>query len=348
MKDLKKIWFILIGIAILVLLGYINLPQQIAENSDHVAELVESELQLPEIDAQQPKQNIHNTATNEQSKLTDNGLQSELTKDQPAKKRYEDDWCDWATELSEEDLLFAQSELIEWNKTIGHVPTNQPQHELASYVAAYEDLPLEKLESLALEGDKWAMVAYAQIIRVDDEQKPKYQNRIAKRLMVQGESYYAVSHLVRKALSAARIDFVKEGEETAINRLADALAYMYWGLEHYNHGGVRGFLIYTEGEPFGKELPLDVALAKAEKKAQYKLSVLINRTKKKRAEAGIDFPEPPRVMEVVFSHLVAFWHSTGDKAQLDLLRSLDIPTNKRIAVTSCVEKYLEAAAKRKS
>lgn len=349
--------FFVVAIAII---GFWQLPEQNIDDS----EISESDLEVVKLDQQQLEvENQQSSQVEEVNYETpvDTPLhqdqstsQEELTTSQSnAKtstiKAYEDDWCDGNTELSEEDLLFAQSELINWHKTIGNVSIHNPNHELASYVAAYKDLPIEELQSLALEGDKWAMVAYVQDSRVDDEQKPQYKNRIAKRLMVQGESYYAIGHLVSKLMGAAMIEHVTKGEEAAINRLSDALAYMYWGLEHYNHGGVRPFLSYTDGrEIFGEELPLEVALAKAEEKAKYKLSVLINRTNKKRAEAGIDFPEPPKVMETVFSHLVAFWHLTDGKSQLDLLRSLDIPTNKRIAVTPCTEKAIEVNTKHSS
>lgn len=97
----------------------------------------------------------------------------------PSKKQYSEDWCIADKELNDTDLVYANSEVNDWNLLQGKARAKDPYFAIEDelhypnniMIAPYEALPLEELRELAVNGDKWAMVAYVQNPFADNSTK---------------------------------------------------------------------------------------------------------------------------------------------------------------------------------
>ncbi|NQZ11845.1 MAG: hypothetical protein HRT35_32230 [Algicola sp.] len=350
MKNSKKIWFIsCAGVCALAVLGYQYFglectscePAKVAQVNTQSAN-VESTRQLavPATAGTQHSMKVEKPAETDEYL----GASNNASQPQSGKKHYDDDWCIAKDELSESDYNFAQTQLQDWDEFQGKARFSSPSMSHAdelmypnnNYIESYEALPLEQLESLAVKGDKWAMVTFVQ----HPQANMKVKDEVAKQLLVQGASYYALQELIFNSIVAAEMSFERaDGRQAAADHVIEALAYAYWGLEHYNEGSLGTFIALTSVEPFKTKFPLELVLANSEKKIENSLKKLTNSIQQARAEAGIDIPQAPSAVQKSFAKHIAIRESISKK-HMDLLRSLNIANNNRIQITPCVNKHL--------
>lgn len=258
-----------------------------------------------------------------------------------SKKEFEDDWCLARAELSMADQMLAQTEQQDWEVLLGKATVKQhdsPQYAQSwyannEYMHAYESLPAEELQIIAEQGDKWAMVAFVQHGRA----KAAIKDEIAKKLLIQGASYYAIDRLVTSALVDAQVYADKRNMEATTESVIEAMAYMYWGLEHYNDGGLISFIAITASEPFASQFPVASVLKDSQQAIEQRLQEIKQSVDKQRAALDIEMPEPTAAVKKLFRQSIAI-KEISSKEQLDLYRSLDISANKTIAMNACIEK----------
>lgn len=282
-----------------------------------------------------------NLVKSQVSQLQSNPLNQEKSRITWNKKVFEDDWCLARAQLSKADQMLAQTEQQDWEVLLGKATVIQhdsPQYAESwysnnEYMQAYESMPPEELQVLAEEGDKWAMVAFVQHERA----KAAVKDKIAKKLLVQGTSYYAVDRLVTSSLVDAQVYAEKRNMEATTDSVIEAMAYMYWGLEHYNDGGLSSFIAITASEPFASQFPVASVLKDSQQAIEQRLQEIKQSVAKQRAALDIEMPEPTAAVKKLFRQSIAI-KEISSKEQLDLYRSLDISANKTIAMNSCIEK----------
>ena len=264
------------------------------------------------------------------------------------KKHYDDDWCMPDQELSESDLMYAQSELENWfealgmakigvDKTSSFLTDLNPNH---VYVAPYESLPIDELQTLALEGDKWAMIAFVQDTRADIN----IQEKVAKQLLVHGASYYALDFLTMKSLSSAAFKRdIGHPEQEVNNLIVDAFAYLYWGLSTYNEGGLDTYLEMVSKNPLVTSLPFDKIFPVIDEQVNQRIEQLNDWVLQERAAKGIVAPEPPAAIKKLTAHSIAAKERLY-KEQMNQLRQLNVSAAEKIQVTPCIEKILARIA----
>ena len=361
MGNSKKIWLAFFAlVAILIIVSFLHLGEEANRNcvDDCVlvktdSQPVELQLETPAIKPSQPSQNVQNSATTENDAGTSQNTiklisnKGRLVHKKPSTKHYDDNWCYANKELSASDYEFAQTELKDWERFIGKAragnsamagrdDTSFPNN---SFIESYETLPINQLQEQALQGDKWAMVAFLQDSRPSFAEGDVVKDKIAKMLMVEGGAYYALEHLVLRSLSAANTSISQSKQDEAIEHVTDALAHVFWGLEHFNDGGLGPFIAGTSGESFKLHMQLENLLPSSVEKIRNKLEGLTNRVNEQRAAQGIDMPQAPTAVRKMFAKNIAIIERRA-KRTFKLLRSLDIANNDRIASTPCVKKYI--------
>ena len=323
--------------------GYLYSSQENSANNMQNLAAVESEKILPAIQLEQ---------TNEQPvrsvKVTKESLEldpePEASNKQQAKKSYEDDWCYAKGELNESDYSFAKNEYNDWLVTIGKAAAGNPRTSHlderifpnSNLIESYESLPVEQLQALAFQGNKWAMVAFVQNKKANDEVK----NKIAKKLMVNGASYYALKYLVINSLTEAQVSAERKDDfETTKGHLTDALAYAYWGLEYYNIGGFQTFYSLAFSDRYRAQMPIDTILVNSVDEVNEKLAKLNQWVSQQRVTQGIEMAMPPKSVSNFASTETAAIEYVSPKG-FKLLRRLDITNSNRIASTPCVQSNL--------
>ena len=271
---------------------------------------------------------------------------------QAGKKHYDDDWCIANEELSESDLLYAKAELKDWYEALGMASigidkTSSKHVENYSnyvYVEPYESLPINELQTLALDGNKWAMVAFVQ----DDRADFSYREEVAKQLMVQGASYYALQYLTMKSLSDAYTKANSENSEQDVTKhIVDALVYVFWGLESYNEGAIDVFLQLASTPVYKEHLPFEKVFLESSNQVNQRLEELKNWILKERTDKGITAPEPPAAISKLIANKIAFKESLYAD-EMKQLRQLNVSATKKIQITPCIEKFMEKTAKHSS
>ena len=263
---------------------------------------------------------------------------------QQGKKHYDDDWCMPDQELSESDLMYAQSELGNWfesrgiasvgvDKTSKSRMERNPNH---VYVEPYESLPIDELQTLALKGDKWAMVTFVQDIRANIDM----QEEVAEQLLVHGASYYALDFLTMKSLASAEFKVqLGRPEQEVISHIIDALAYVYWGLNTYNEGGLDNYLKRISKNKRQAVLPLEKVFLESSHQVNQRLKELTRQIEQQRMAEGIIAPEPSEAIKKLTAHSIAA-KARLYKEQMNQLRQLNVSAAERIQVTPCIEKIL--------
>lgn len=281
-------------------------------------------------------------------KLFEKGRYLDKTDNEPqerlAKKKYDDDWCIANIELNESDYNFVKTQIDDWDEFQGKARansthssyTNELLYPNSNFISSYEALPPEQLKSLAIGGDKWAMVAFIQSEYTDSPLK----DEIAKKLLIQGASYYALEHLVIRAVSAAKTSYRRFGaNQNTIDHMIDALNYAYWGLEHYNVGGIGPFIANVSREPLKSNLPLEWLLSNSAKDIKNSYAELANWIQEEREKQGIVVPDAPKAVQKGFSKNMAIRQYLS-KNEMDILSTIKITNNDPLRNDPCVDKYL--------
>ncbi len=285
------------------------------------------------------------------NKLVDNGITEKVelsamttNKASPPKKNYEDEWCFPDVELNESDNLYAQTQAEEWNRIIGKASFREDPFEFhmderyfpnVNLMKPYEALPLEQLEALAFNDDKWAMVAFVQHSLADQGKK----SEIAKRLLVQGASYYALKHLVRRSLVTAKLSYDEGSRRESAEHIKEAFIYAYWGLNNFSEGGFATFTALTAKEALFIELPVESLLTEAEQDLRERYEKLDKWILEERLALGIDVEHPSTAVERALEGQLAIrQHVSGE--QVDFVKHLNITDTSPLKTPLCVDKYL--------
>lgn len=256
-----------------------------------------------------------------------------------------EDWCIAEIELSESDKIIAKTQVDDWYEQQGRARAKSPAMSYAdelsypnnSLIESYEALTLQELESLAINEDKWAMITLVQNPFADQNVKEE----VAKKLLIQGASYYAIEYLVIQSLTSAKTSYrVSDSIDDSIGHIIDALVYVYWGLEHYNDGGLTPFIGITSREPFKTELTVDILLNRYEGEVKSRYSELSNWIQEERNKLGINVPVVPPAAQRLFAESLAINLHLA-REQMDFLESMKVNSNRTpLAKTQCVEAYL--------
>jgi phage FluMu protein Com len=336
MKNTKRIWFLIfLGAIVIAFLSFTYFSKECIS----CKQVNETKNQFDNFAAESDKQNKFVSKNTENLSLVGDKPQLKL-----AKKHYDDEWCLAKIELSESDYHYAQSQIEVWDELQGKSSAKSPYSSHAdemdypnnSLIASYEALQLEQLESLAYNGDKWAMVAFVQNPFADEKQK----DEIAKRLLVQGASYYALEHLVIHSLSAAKTSYrLSSSTQKSIEHIKDALTYVYWGLENYSDGGLNSYLGIISREPFKTDLPVNMLLADSGQEIKSRYEDLTQRIKEERNKHSIEVPSPPKAAQRAFAEKIAI-NRYLSRDQMSFLSNLHVTNNNFINNIPCVDEYL--------
>ena len=357
MKSSKSLWLItcVVGIS---LVAYLYFKPQNIKDCGHNCLPVETNQQVAEQtktsakEQPEPATKVQNKALiAENSTISDKEFHFRRIINKRfkfSKKDYDEQWCHPKYELNESDYQFAQTELKDWQRVIGFARAgnsamagrDQISFPNNSYIEPYEALPLEQLQALALQGDKWAMVTYMQDGSSIYGEAGRIKDKIANELLIQGVSYYALGHIVSNLIGEARISIEQsQNKEQAIEHIADALAHAYWGLEHYSDDGLNSFFAIAFHERFSSVMRMEEVLPQSVDKVRNKLAELTKSINEQRAARGIDFPEPPPAVRKWFGQNIAIREKIS-KEPMALLRSLNITEDSPLQSTLCSEQHL--------
>lgn len=259
----------------------------------------------------------------------------------------EDEWCVAEQELSQSDLVYANLEYQEWQVQIGKASikageaiyldnTNYPNNE---YVAPYQEMALHELQELANEGDTWAMVTLVQSWKADDVLK----RDIARKLIVQGNTHYAIEYLVTSELAAAKSSYRSSGDLNASKEhIINAVSYVIFGLDNFSDGGLIAYAgNISMDELFKGPLNPSFILASSKDEIQSSYSKLVESIEKERIDRQVYVASPPKsVMSFFQKDLAVIRSSLGSGNTIDFLAELDVATNVTLEKTPCVEKHL--------
>jgi len=262
----------------------------------------------------------------------------------------EGNWCHAKKELSEEDYQLYKSELNNWYEVIGKSRLNdnpsiyadEDYYPINALVAPYEHLNTEELLSLALKDNKWAKVAYVQ-----QTTNPKYRQEkleIAKELLVEGMSYYALSYFVRDELVIAKTIYQQtKSREKAKLHIENALAFVLWGLENVNESGLIAFTGITSKEPFLSFINLDEHNREHNENIRLKLSKIKELVSFQRESKGIDVQQPPNVAVKEFEFYVAIMKKISPE-EFKKVEQFNVSDEFSFNKLSCLERNLSTLA----
>jgi hypothetical protein len=287
------------------------------------------------------KKEAKNNSGNEDNK---NSQIVSILKSKFIKKAYEDEWCNARAELNEVDANFAKTELNDWFELQGKYrakyrasSANESFYANNSLISSYEALPVNELESLAFQGDRFAMVTFVQTGRYSDRAK---QNEISKKMLVQGVPYFALEHLTVGLISAAQSSYRRSGSvEEAKEYLKNALVYVFWGLENYNESAFQAFIATTSDSDMTKNYPLETLLAESGPDIKKRVAALSKWIQQERDKQGINTPSPSDAVKAGFSELIAF-NRLSHEGEIDFLSNLAVMDN-NVLDSKCAKENLE-------
>jgi hypothetical protein len=267
------------------------------------------------------------------------------------KKSFDDDWCIASDDLNEADFEYAKALEEDWHQYIGrafaknsggaiyHDDTHYPNN---TSVASYQELPIEELQQRALDGDKWAMVAFIQNWYGDQDIKKE----VAHELLVLGASYHAIEYFIMEELVAAKASF-RRGEqvEKSTEHLVNAIAYVMLGLRDYNLSALTAYVSNISQDEIFQEYLNPTSLlgnAQGDIRARYiELTKSINQT---RQEQSIVVERPPVAVKRLFEQRLAGYQFREGEV-MDYLQSLQVTSDVDLNYTSCTKTYMARLTK---
>ncbi|MCL1050087.1 hypothetical protein L2755_10675 [Shewanella abyssi] len=260
---------------------------------------------------------------------------------EPSKKSFDEEWCLANIELDPNDILLAESQVEDWNEYQGRASAksynamdfDDESYPNNSFVASYQELPIEQLELLASGGDKWAMVTLLQ----SSYGNTKLIDEIANKLLVQGASYYALEYLVIRTLSTAKTNFRRTGDvQEATEHLVNALVYAQWGVDHYNVGGLTPYLAITSRDPFEGHIEANMLLVNSNEKVKQRYQALSKWIEGEQEKLGIIVQVPPKAAINDFAGTIAILRSMHPN-RMTFISELGITDSDRFNTTPCVD-----------
>lgn len=263
-----------------------------------------------------------------------------------------DEWCLPFEQLDRRDQRFVAQLQQDWNEYSGVSYYNMDDigygdeiFDLTNfYIEPYKDLPVDDLETLALEGNKWAMVAYLQVARfvtITDEQR-----QVAHQLMVIGASYHAVGFLIIDELVLAKAIFRKtKNHNLARKHLINAVAYALIGIDSYHISALTAYVSnISSDETFKLRLNPEFLLADAQEEITARYIELTEEFKKKREEQLIAVKEPPEAIRKLFAIDLAGYQMRHGKILSELQR-VNVTNKVNLNETECTREHIRRLTK---
>ncbi|ACJ30313.1 hypothetical protein swp_3623 [Shewanella piezotolerans WP3] len=261
-----------------------------------------------------------------------------------ARKSFDDAWCNAVKELSPEDIILAESQVADWDeyqgrasmKSASEINLDDANHPNNSFVVSYQELPKAELKELASAGDKWAMVTLVQEAYGDKE----FKYQIAKQLLVEGASYYALEYLVIQELSAAKSSYRRSGDtKEATDHIISALTYAFWGVENYNIAGLSTYLGVSSRGYFDGYIGPDVVLAHSSELVKQRYNQLSTWVESEREILGITASQPSKGAINNFALNVAIRRNMHPE-RVEHLSEFNVTENDRLSSTPCVSEFM--------
>ena len=263
------------------------------------------------------------------------------------RKSIDEQWCIAKEELSQSDFDYAMTLEQDWDEYIGKsfakgksaIYSDDANHLNNSYVASYQELPIEELQERALSGDKWAMITFVQSWYGDHDAKKE----IANRLLVLGASYHAVEYLVIKELAAAKTSYKKTGQvKKSSEHMINAAAYVMFGLKDFNISALTAFIGNTSrNELFQGPLYPTLIFSDAQYEIRERYLELVSSIEQAREEQSIIIERPSEVIKKLFTQdLASFQYREGEA--VEYLQSLQITSDVNLNQTPCTKNTLLA------
>ncbi|WDE10769.1 hypothetical protein [Thalassomonas haliotis] len=286
--------------------------------------------------------------TNSQAKQTQiNNTSSELS---PKKIPYEGDWCFRTVDLTEADLLFANQESDDWERTRGRIffNTQDPDGNYsdrpgADLIEPYREMSKENLLAQVDNNDRYAMIAALQRydlsldVRVD----------IARKLVIFGDTSLGLLSLYSLELSAARAEYRKKQRVTAKVKwhIKEALMYVFYGVSRYDITLLRSYLSKLDrDEPFNSTLNPDNVLSPQDfddiKHEVKVFSQMLDQRREQYNLVPIDAIDIPKIAAHDFQTSLGILYEEHGK-KLDNLQSLNADSGPNIKRSACVERRLK-------
>ncbi|MCL1137590.1 hypothetical protein [Shewanella pneumatophori] len=238
-------------------------------------------------------------------------------------KRFDSGWCVEDLELSSADRLLAESQIEDWDeyrgrarvKTASSINLDDADYPNNFFVAPYQELAISELEALAMSGDKWAMVTLVQVSQGDLNLKHK----VAKQLLIQGASYYALEYLVIEALSAAKNSYRQTGNiEQSHEHIIDALSYVYFGLNTYSTAALTPYLAITSSGYYKENISSYIDIKGLQPQIEGRYLALSNKVKRDQNNLSIQTAQPSRAIKNEFYRSIAIHELSYDKVLAEI------------------------------
>ena len=268
------------------------------------------------------------------------------------KKAFDENWCVASDELNETDFNYALTLEQEWLQYIGrasakttgkaiyHDDTFYPDN---AFVASYQELPIEELEGLAFDGDKWAMIAFVQRASFLERDKA---TEISNRLLVSGASYHAVEYLILNELASASSSYKLTNKfDKAAEHMVNAVAYTMIGIKDYHPSALSSYISnVSDKELFEGVIDPSFLLEGKQDKVREKYLELVESIEQERERQLIDIQSPPEAVKRLFEQRLAnyrFRH--GDI--INSLQSLKVTPEVDFNPTPCTKTYMARLTK---
>jgi len=264
----------------------------------------------------------------------------------------DDNWCIPREQLSHEDVSYLAKIQQDWNEIQGLAPANTPDvgygdelyDQSSAYIDSYFAMEIDDLEGLALNGDKWAMIAYLQ--------KPKALSRrsrereVAKELIISGATYHAIEFLIRDEFLQAKTSFRNtKNAEGSRTHLGNAAAYTMLGLKYYNISALTAYVsMVANDEMFNSFLNPSLILSESNDEIISRFSEITEEIRLARKSRNIHVPEVPNEIKKLFSLDLAHFEF-HHKTIMAQLKSWQDATIGELGISECTNKHKERLAK---
>lgn len=259
----------------------------------------------------------------------------------------EDDWCFPSEQLSDKDRLYLATKQQDWNQSQGVAYANLPEigygdeiNDLsAAHIEPYLEMEINKLESLALDGVKWAMVAYLQ--RAKPLSSRPTEREVANELLITGATYHAVEYLIIDELAQAKSIFRKtKNSKDSKKHLVNAVAYTMLGLQNYNLSALTAYIgNVSRDEMFRNVLNPSTILYNSEDKINMRFSDITRELRLAREDKNIYLPETPNEIKKLFALDMAYYEFQ-QKEIFTQLQAWQTVTIGDIGLSNCTNQHL--------
>ena len=264
----------------------------------------------------------------------------------------DDNWCIPREQLSHEDVSYLAKIQQDWNEIQGLALANTPDvgygdelyDQSSAYIDSYFAMEIDDLEGLALNGDKWAMIAYLQ--------KPKALSRrsrereVAKELLISGATYHAIEFLIRDEFLQAKTSFRNtKNAEGSRTHLVNAAAYTMLGLKYYNTSALTAYAsMVANDEMFKSFLNPSLILSESNDEIISRFSEITKEIRLTRKSRNIHVPEVPDEIKKLFSLDLAHFEF-HHKTIMAQLKSWQDATIGELGISECTNEHKERLAK---